>query len=154
MVTEIHVRGFYLLISGPRIVSTIPDITTPENTSSIPLDLSIYGTDPNGIIGLIWSITPSETDLYTSEIVNDALTIIPKLNQSNNTFPVVMNLTLTDPTGIEVSQGININVIYNGPTTPVVSVSPFAPEVTDNLTCVVAAPSVVGNLRTPMYTYT
>ncbi|MCK5565987.1 MAG: hypothetical protein KAJ07_12135, partial [Planctomycetes bacterium] len=111
--------------SAPVITSTIPDITTPENTPEVR-DLTGYESDAeDGPAGdgnnLTWAIFGVAETLFTASIdlAADELTIMPELDTSGSG---VVALILTDSDGLAAVQNITVTIGNTAPEiTPVVT---------------------------------
>ncbi|MFA6245189.1 MAG: hypothetical protein WC655_29870, partial [Candidatus Hydrogenedentales bacterium] len=125
------------VISTPRNVATSYDLT-PHNE---------FAAQPS------WSISPSETSLYTASIdANSILTITPKSNEHGTAAPI---LTLTDLSdGFSDVQDLDLTVELILPTPPIPFIFPSGePLETDNLVCGLY-PGTVGPGCPIQYEYT
>lgn len=131
------------------ISPAVPVISTPRNVS-FEYDLSQhneFAAQPS------WSISPSDTTLYTAVIdSNEILTITPKTNEHGTAAPT---LTLTDLSdGFSDVQDLDLTVELILPTPPIPFIFPTGnPMETDNLVCGLL-PGTVGPGCFPQYRYT
>ncbi|MEW5767291.1 MAG: fibronectin type III domain-containing protein, partial [bacterium] len=95
--TKADVTVIVAPVNDPPVIDpACDDLTTPEDTPAT-FDLTPYGSDVDDT-GLVWSIDPASaaTTLFTAEIANHRLTIIPLPNQYGQDDVTII---LTDPNG-------------------------------------------------------
>ncbi|MEW5767290.1 MAG: Ig-like domain-containing protein, partial [bacterium] len=113
--TKADVTVIVAPVNDPPVIDPAgDDFTTPEDTPA-GFDLSPYGSDVDDT-GLTWSIDLDTVDtasdgglVFTAEVVNNRLTIIPLPNQYGQDD---VTLILTDPNGEQDSKA-DVTVIIN-----------------------------------------